>query len=306
MKKLDQYRERIFSASITEIVLLMLFMILAVATLYKADRDKYKGAIEDVLGNSIVAHIDTLDIDSLSTSKVLQEIKDQYELSEDQEELFEEIQDLKDSLNTEKGKKDSLEQELLLMASTDLDSVLSENEELKEDLERYKFQDILGENPPICGLQNDISKRLVNSNNTAIFKIYFSKTSKNQYILEFDPDSIHTSNKKLLKKTPQISRQFFALPYSKKKTNSYGKGSGDYHLNFSEVHSFLGQIKDSRRINLTEPECNQPKYMNKAYCLECYYNSELWIRANISKEELIEVQRILRVYLNVESNVRTF
>ena len=75
MKKLDQYRERIFSASITEIVLLMLFMILAVATLYKADRDKYKGAIEDVLGNSIVAHIDTLDVDSLSTSKVLQEIK---------------------------------------------------------------------------------------------------------------------------------------------------------------------------------------------------------------------------------------
>ena len=175
MKKLDQYRERIFSASITEIVLLMLFMILAVATLYKADRDKYKGAIEDVLGNSIVAHIDTLDVDSLSTSKVLQEIKDQYELSEDQEELFDEIQDLKDSLNTEKGKKDSLEQELLLMASTDLDSVLSENEELKEDLERYKFQDILGENPPICGLQNDISKRLVNSNNTSIFKIYFSK-----------------------------------------------------------------------------------------------------------------------------------
>ena len=232
MKKLDQYRERIFSASITEIVLLMLFMILAVATLYKADRDKYKGAIEDVLGNSIVAHIDTLDVDSLSTSKVLQEIKDQYELSEDQEELFDEIQDLKDSLNTEKGKKDSLEQELLLMASTDLDSVLSENEELKEDLERYKFQDILGENPPICGLQNDISKRLVNSNNTSIFKIYFSKTSNNQYILEFDPDSIHTSNKKLLQKTPQISRQFFALPYSKKKTNSYGKGSGDYHLNF--------------------------------------------------------------------------
>ena len=48
------------------------------------------------------------------------------------------------------------------------------------------------------------------------------------------------------------------------------------------------------------------KYMNKAYCLDCYYNSELLIRNNISKEELIEVQRILRVYLNVESNVRTF
>ena len=61
------------------------------------------------------------------------------------------------------------------MASTDLDSVLSENEELKEDLERYKFQDILGENPPICGLQNDISKRLVNSNNTSILKYIFLK-----------------------------------------------------------------------------------------------------------------------------------
>ena len=306
MNKLDQFRERIFSASITEIVLLMLFMILAVATLYKADRDKYKGAIEDVLGNSIVAHIDTLDVDSLSTSKVLQEVKNQYELSEDQEELFDKIQDLKDSLSTEKSKKDSLKQELLLMATTDLDSVLSENEELKEDLERYKFQDILGENPPICGLQNDLSKRLVNSNNTVIFKIYFSKTNDNKYILEFDPASIHTTNKKLLQKTPQISRQFFALPYSNKKTNSYGRGSGDYHLNFSEVHSFLNLIKDSRRINTNEPECNQAKYMNKAYCLDCYYNSELWIRNNISKEELIEVQRILRVYLNVESNVRTF
>ena len=77
-------------------------------------------------------------------------------------------------------------------------------------------------------------------------------------------------------------------------------------MNFSDVHNFLSKVKDSRRINQNDPNCSNSKYMNKAHCLECYYNSQLWISDNISKENLIEAQRIIRQYINLESDVRTY
>ena len=56
----------------------MLFMILAVATLYRSDRDKYGDAIESAeksSGQEILSDIDTLSIDSLNTSATLQKLK---------------------------------------------------------------------------------------------------------------------------------------------------------------------------------------------------------------------------------------
>ncbi|MDA9841828.1 hypothetical protein N9C34_04155 [Candidatus Marinimicrobia bacterium] len=102
MKKLDQYRERIFSASITEIVLLMLFMILAVATLYKADRDKYKSAIEEVFDTEIVSYIDSLSIDSIKTSQTLQDLKNKM-TSLDSDSLLQEISELQEFKDKNRG-----------------------------------------------------------------------------------------------------------------------------------------------------------------------------------------------------------
>tara|TARA_B100001250_G_scaffold410270_1_gene436384 strand:+ start:416 stop:1345 length:930 start_codon:yes stop_codon:yes gene_type:complete len=309
VKKIEQYRERIFAASITEIILLMLFMILAVATLYRSDRDKYGDAIEFIeksSGQEILSDIDTLSIDSLNTSATLQKLKQKFEFSEDQEKLFDQMEELEDSLDAEESRSDSLQQQLLLMAILDSDSLLQEISDLKGKISQYEYEDMLGENPPICGLQNDPSKRLVDSQNTLIFNIYFSKTNKGKYILEFDPDQIHLNNPALINKTPNIQRQFFELKYSKTKRNSWGKGKGDYHLNFSDVHNFLSKVKDSRRINQNDPNCSNSKYMNKAHCLECYYNSQLWISDDVSKENLIEAQRIIRQYINLESDVRTY
>ena len=294
MKKLDQYRERIFSASITEIVLLMLFMILAVATLYKADRDKYKAAIEDVLGDSIVAHIDTIGVDSLPNNEILKEIKDRYELSEDQEELFEEIQDLKDSLSTEKGENDSL---ITLMSTMNVDTLLSQISDLKTQL-------LLAEGSVVCGTQTDESARILTGSQT-LFDVEFQK-QKGKYSLYFWPRDEHLSNRRLNQITPNIEVKIFELDYSKTPKTSTGILSSNpknniYHLNFTQVHKFLRDIKNSRKINQNDPRCNEDKYRNKGYCLECFYNIRLRSDNNVSKKDLVEVIKILKIYLNVEN-----
>tara|TARA_B100001173_G_scaffold303985_1_gene307400 strand:+ start:586 stop:1386 length:801 start_codon:yes stop_codon:yes gene_type:complete len=265
MKKLDQYRERIFSASITEIVLLMLFMILAVATLYKADRDKYKAAIEDLLGDSIVAHIDTIGVDSLPNNEILKEIKDRYELSEDQEELV-------DTLRTQ---------------ISDLKTQLS-----------------LAEGTVVCGGQTDESKRILTGSQT-LFDVEFQK-QRGKYKLNFLVRDEHLSNVQLNQITPNIENRSFVLKYSKRPRTSTGALSSNpkkniYHLNFSQVHKFLRDIKNSRKINQNDPRCSEDKYRNKGYCLECMYNIRLRSDNNVSKNDLVEVIKILKIYLNVEN-----
>ena len=187
-------------------------------------------------------------------------------------------------------------EEALLKKNMELESLTNDlvnNEEklisVNKELQEFKDKN---RGPDVCGLQNDKSERLINTQgneNITLFNIEFLK-NKNKYTLYFYPLDEHLNNEKLNIVTPNISLSRFDIEFNE---------SGNIILN--ELRNFLEPIKNSRRINQNDSRCSTKKYQNKGLCLECVYRVSV-IDRNVSASDLKQIYKFLEDYFYVRKD----